>query len=79
MKEFLTLIDKYGIKPLLLVAVLWLNNRLNTVEDRLYNCYTERVYRSVTYRSLTKEQTHEHAKLVAILPDKCKRVKECLA
>jgi hypothetical protein len=74
MKEFLTLIDKYGIKPLLLVAVLWLNNRLNTVEDRLYNCYTERVYRSVT-----KEQTHEHAKLVAILPDKCKRVKECLA
>ena len=75
------LLKKHG---LLLLVVIWLKNdneslynRLDIVEERLYDCYEARVTADsqpmTDKRILTPERTY------AILPSKCKSVKECLA
>jgi hypothetical protein len=75
MKEAITLIDKYGVKPLLLLAILWLNNRVSTVEARLYDCYEQQI----KSHPVSKLPTPKIEKTYAILPNKCKSVKECLS
>lgn len=75
MKEALTLIDKYGVKPLLLLAILWLNNRVSTVEARLYDCYEQQIKNS-PISSLPHSNVE---KTYAILPkDNLKDVKKLL-
>ena len=37
------LITDYGVKGILLVGIFWMNARLGAVEDRLYNCFEQRL------------------------------------
>lgn len=75
------LFKKYG--PLLLV-VIWLKNdnenlynRLDIVEERLYDCYEARV--TANTQPLTNRKYAQPERSYAILPSKNKSVKECLA
>lgn len=75
MKETIALIDKYGVKPLLIVAILWLNNRVSTVEARLYDCYEQQIKNS----PIGKLPYSNIKKTYAILPkDNLKDVKKLL-
>jgi hypothetical protein len=56
-------IAKYGVMPLLIVAIIWMNNRLNEVERRLYDCMEKRIER-------TTEQPIKREIKYAILPKK---------
>jgi hypothetical protein len=56
-------IAKYGVMPLLIVAIIWMNNRLNEVERRLYDCMEKRIERT-TERHIKRQINY------AILPKK---------
>jgi hypothetical protein len=49
--------------PLLIVAIIWMNNRLNEVERRLYDCMEKRIER-------TTEQPIKREIKYAIIPKK---------
>lgn len=75
------LFKKHG---LLLLVVIWLKNdnenlfnRLEIVEEKLYDCYEARV--SADNQPLTDRKIENPEKTYAILPSKSKSVKECLA
>lgn len=71
MKETLELIDKWGVKPLLFMAIIWLNNRLTTVEANLMDCYESQIKSGVT-----KQRAKDKEQVFAILPTECKRKNE---
>lgn len=53
---------KYGVTAVLALWILRQETRLNTVEDKLYNCYT-------TMQVLTaKKNVVAHTELIAIIP-----------
>jgi hypothetical protein len=56
-------IAKYGVMPLLIVAIIWMNNRLNEVERRLYDCMEKRIERT------TERHVKRHINY-AIIPKK---------
>lgn len=64
MKDFVEIIKKYGATGLLAVIVFWQNERINKVEQMLFDCYKERIYTSSDLL-----QVHD---MYAILPDKKK-------
>lgn len=72
-------ITKYGINGLLFFALVWMNSRLDKVEQKLFDCYESRIY------TVPKVASNGHRKVisenfkVAILPnnnDKRKRHEE---
>lgn len=72
-----SLIKKHGMAGGMAVALIWFNNRLNIVEERLYDCYEDKaIMRSAPISDIS---TVKLERLYAILPSKCKSVEECLA
>jgi len=69
MKETLDALNKYGVTAGMVVAVIWLNSRLDTVEERLYDCWKDQLRQS-------QPQTEKHFNppefRVAILPEPIK-------
>lgn len=67
-------VSKLGFNAGLVVAVVWLSNRVNVIEERLYDCYEQRV---LTSSPLT-DRKHEDKKLIfAVIPsDPVGKVKE---
>jgi hypothetical protein len=59
-------IEKYGVNALMFIAIIWMNNRLNEVESRLYDCMEKRVERTterhvkrhINYAVLPKKQRY---------------------
>jgi hypothetical protein len=68
------LLKKHGVW---VIVALYLNNKVEAIEEQLYDCYEARIIENknpITDRKLASpERTY------AILPSKCKTVKECLA
>lgn len=62
-------IENYGLKGVLIVAIIWLNNRLSTVEQKLDNCLEER-FREIQEIRNKRTSNYEYVKpiLVAVLP-----------
>lgn len=58
-------IAKYGVMPLLIFAIFWLNNRLTAVENDLRVCMKEQILIYKEQRSATIDL---HPPIVAILP-----------
>jgi hypothetical protein len=56
-------IEKYGVNALMFIAIIWMNNRLNEVERRLYDCMEKRIER-------TTEQPIKREIKYAIIPKK---------
>lgn len=61
---------KHGISVLLIFALVWMNNRLSNVEEKLYDCLEERAQASEV--PLSRKKHHEASYVAAVLPDKLK-------
>jgi hypothetical protein len=60
---------KHGISVLLIFALVWMNNRLSNVEEKLYDCLEDRAQAS----SPMSEKRYKHIEQTyAILPEKLK-------
>jgi hypothetical protein len=73
MLEILETIKKHGALGMTVIALIWMNSRLNSVEDKLFNCLSAN-------QEIRQASTHSKVeikeKLIAILPNdrKNKRV-----
>jgi hypothetical protein len=63
MTEFVAIIKKYGVTGVLALWLWHTDNRLNKVEDALYDCYKEQ-----SFRQATKTKINLPERLIAILP-----------
>lgn len=61
---------KHGISVLLIFALVWMNNRLSDVEEKLYDCLEARAQASEI--PLSRKQQHEVSYIAAVLPDRLK-------
>lgn len=61
---------KHGISVLLIFALVWMNNRLSDVEEKLYDCLEARA--QVSNIPLSRKQQHEVSYIAAVLPDRLK-------
>lgn len=61
---------KHGISVLLIFALVWMNNRLSDVEEKLYDCLEARSQASEI--PLSRKQQHEVSYIAAVLPDRLK-------
>lgn len=71
---------KHGISVLLIFALVWMNNRLSNVEEKLYDCLEDRAQMKAT--PVHKSSIHKNEPIYAILPKeekygKSKRKMEC--
>ena len=66
MSEFTEIVKKYGVQGLLCVCLFWMNNRLSTVEAKLYDCYDDKV---IMQHQANNSTIHLHERIIAILPD----------
>ena len=72
MLEILETIKKHGALGMTVIALIWMNSRLNSVEDKLYNCLSAN-------QEIRQASTHSKVeikeKLIAILPNDRKNKK----
>ena len=61
---------KHGISVLLIFALVWMNNRLTDVEEKLYDCLEDRA--QARQMPLGQKEYHYSDPVFAILPEKLK-------
>jgi len=67
---------KHGISVLLIFALVWMNNRLSNVEEKLYDCLEDRYEFK---RNPISEKKYKHIdQIYAVLPDRF-RVRKIVA
>lgn len=66
MEKALGIIKRWGVTGCLILALFWMNFRLDVLEERLYDCYEKRVLHVMQNNNI------ESTPLLAILPDKQK-------
>lgn len=66
MAEKIEVIRKYGVTGALAFALLWMNNRLDKVEEKLYDCYEQQIATTNTHKPIEPIKY----KCYAILPEK---------
>ena len=74
MLSALDAINKYGIPAGMAIAIVWFNNRLNIVEDRLYDCYEQQYFKSAP--TSDKRQIEKDFVFAIIPSDPVGKVKE---
>ena len=66
MLEILEIIKKHGALGMTVMALIWMNSRLSSVEERLFQCLNDR-------REVKQASTHSEIfiknKLIAMLPN----------
>jgi hypothetical protein len=66
MLEITETIKKHGALGMTVIALVWMNSRLNSVEDKLFNCLSAN-------QEIRQASTHSKVeikeKLIAILPN----------
>jgi hypothetical protein len=65
MTEAFELIKKHGVLGVLCVWLFFMNNRLSTVEAKLYDCYDDKIVMQHQASNTIKLQE----RIIAILPD----------
>ena len=73
MGETLAIINKWGVTAVMAIAIVWFNARLNSVEDKLYDCYEKRL---VSKNIKTGYNYEVLPRQVAILPNEIKIEKD---
>ena len=68
--ETIKAIKDYGTLAVLVIALTWFNVRLNEVEDRLYDCFEDRINERQQYYPIQSPLTETTPKPVAILPER---------
>lgn len=61
---------KHGISVLLIFALVWMNNRLSNVEEKLYDCLEDRA--RMGSAPMSEKQYKHIEQTYAILPEKLK-------
>lgn len=84
MKEIFELWHKHGNKVVIFFVAAYfyvenqkLDNKIEQVEARLYDCYEDKAV--IRNAPITNKELKTQTRLVAVLPSKCKTIKECLA
>ena len=67
--DYTKAVEKHGVKALMIAALLWMNNRLTDVENKLYNCYEQA--RIEALRRADNDVDINSLPLLAIIPE-CK-------
>jgi hypothetical protein len=66
MLEITETIKKHGALGMTVIALIWMNSRLNSVEDKLFNCLSAN-------QEIRQASTHSKVeikeKLIAVLPN----------
>tara|TARA_R110000772_G_scaffold268028_1_gene393900 strand:- start:150 stop:359 length:210 start_codon:yes stop_codon:yes gene_type:complete len=65
MEKTLEIIKKWGVTGCLVVALFWMNGRLNGLETKLYDCYEKRVLKAYVDSFVDSE-------LIAVKPKELK-------
>ena len=70
MLEIIETIKKHGALGMTVIALIWMNSRLSSVEEKLFNCLSDRqeIHQASTHRSEIFIKTN----LIAILPNERK-------
>lgn len=68
--DILKAIRDYGINAILVVAVIWMNSRVNEVELKLYDCFQHRI--DEKWRNFYPNPQVTSMKNFAILPEEIK-------
>ena len=66
MLEITETIKKHGALGMTVIALIWMNSRLNSVEDKLFNCLSAN---QEIRQSSTHSKVEIKEKLIAILPN----------
>lgn len=71
MLEIIEIIKKHGALGMTVIALIWMNSRLSSVEEKLFNCLSDKqeIRQATSHRS---NQLIEN-RLVAVLPCEIKR------
>lgn len=75
----LSAIKKYGVNALMAIALIWMNNRVDKVEDKLYECYDDQkdmYFRSNAMNNSKHNDTIVKPILVAALPNNRTKTKK---
>jgi len=67
--DVLESIKKHGFTGATVIALFWMNNRLSSVESRLYDCYDDLRHTEIRMPDRkTEPLTHNPKRLLAVLP-----------
>jgi hypothetical protein len=69
MLEILETIKKHGALGMTVIALIWMNSRLSAVEERLFQCLSNKQVGQAS----THSKIHAKNNLVAILPNERKK------
>jgi hypothetical protein len=69
MQQALKAFKDYGISAALCFGIVYLNTRVNTLDQRLDDCYTDRID-EIKQFATTGTDAHERTFIAAIIPDK---------
>lgn len=85
MKDVFEIWHKHGNKVVIFFVAAYfylenqkLDNKIESIEARLYDCYEDKATLTRT-SPISKHPIKEHRVIEAVLPDKCKTIKECLS
>jgi len=67
MLEIIETIKKHGALGMTVIALIWMNSRLSSVEEKLFNCLSDN--QEIRQSSSHKDDTFKKIELIAILPD----------
>lgn len=67
-------IEKHGVKTLMIIALIWMNNRLTDVEEKLYRCYDQ--VRTDAIRRADSDVKIDGQCFFAVIPDRKRRKNE---
>lgn len=70
MLEVVETIKKHGALGMTVIALIWMNSRLSSVEERLFQCLNDR--QEVKQASNHRNKEFKQYKLIAILPNERK-------
>lgn len=71
-KAILELIKTYGVRGILILCLIWMNNRLNTVEEKMFDCFDDRetILKNRSVENKPKALFLIKPMMVAVLPSK---------
>ena len=78
--EIIKAVKDYGVNAVLVIAVLWMNSRMNDIEARFYDCLDSRLQDRNSFNN-TSEKVRRTSELFAVFPReieviKCKKSKD---
>jgi hypothetical protein len=70
MLEIIETIKKHGALGMTVIALIWMNSRLSSVEERLFSCLNDR--QEIKQASTHRGEIYIKTNLIAILPNERK-------